>query len=99
MQALRKFTGGMGDDDDITDADSVPEDEDLAWRRFFLKPFEVPWKEERREITSSALTPHTRIPYFNLFFGCCGSRLAVLFPWKRWVAPQPRPSYFASLLK
>ena len=33
--ALRKFTGGMGDEDE-----NQPEDE-TVWKRYFLKPFEV----------------------------------------------------------
>ena len=40
VQALRKFTGGLGDDDDITDQDDMADDEDVAWKRFFLKPIE-----------------------------------------------------------
>lgn len=34
---MRKFTGGSGDDDDKTDEQ---DQDDLAWKKFFLKPLE-----------------------------------------------------------
>lgn len=44
VQALRKFTGGLGDDDDVTDQVTTQKDvlaeEELAWKRFFLKPLD-----------------------------------------------------------
>eukprot|EP00049_Salpingoeca_infusionum_P011794 m.207661 g.207661 ORF g.207661 m.207661 type:complete len:544 (+) comp15029_c0_seq6:67-1698(+) len=35
VQALLKFTGGLGDDDDVTDTEEAD-----AWRKFFLQPVE-----------------------------------------------------------